>query len=145
MNNKIWRLTFTAVLICLATGVGLYASNEVFNYLLGQKLLPANIRWVYWLIFGLASPIFGFALGRFVFRRIEHLGDQMRNMSARDKIAIGAGLTIGIFITAAIAMVIFSALKDRTLVAVPIVLLTGVIVSYLTTSAAFSMKEELHF
>lgn len=144
MNNKIWRLVFTALLVGLAVGVGLFASNLVFDFLLAKRLLSEGQRWVYWLIFGASSVIFGFALGRFVFHRIENLGDQMRRMSARDKIAIGAGLTIGIFITAAISVVIFSAVKNP-LVAVAVVLLAGVIISYLTTAAAFSMKEELHF
>jgi uncharacterized protein YacL len=144
MNNKIWRLIFTALLVGLAVGVGLYASNIVFDFLLEKKLLSEGQRWVYWLVFGLSSIVFGFALGRFVFRKIESLGDQVRKMSARDKIAIGAGLSIGIFISAAISVVIFSAVKNP-LVAVAIVLLAGVIISYLTTAAAFSMKEELHF
>lgn len=144
MNNKIWRLVFTALLVGLAVGVGLYASNIVFDFLREKKLLSEGQRWVYWLVFGLSSIVFGFALGRFVFRKIESLGDQVRKMSARDKIAIGAGLSIGIFISAAISVVIFSAVKNP-LVAVAIVLLAGVIISYLTTAAAFSMKEELHF
>ena len=145
MNNKIWRLTFTALLVGLAVGVGWYASNLVFDFLRAKNLLADNQRWVYWVVFGLSSVIFGFALGRFIFRKIESLGDQMRKMSARDKIAIGAGLTMGIFLTAAISVVIFRALDHNTLAAVAVVLLTGVILSYLTTAAAFSMKEELHF
>lgn len=144
MNNKVWRLTFTALLVGLAIGVGWFASEMVFKYLRSQKLLSEAFRPLYWGIFSVSSGIFGLALGRFVFRKIEGLGDQVRKMSARDKIAIGAGLTIGIFITAAISVVIFSAVKNA-LVAVAIVLLTGVIISYLTTAASFSMKEELHF
>ena len=145
MNNKIWRLTFTALLVTLAVGVGWYASNLVFDFLRAKNLLTESQRWVYWVIFGLSSVIFGFALGRFTFRKIESLGDQMRKMSTRDKVAIGAGLTMGIFLTAAISVVIFRALDHNTLAAVAVVLITGVILSYLTTSAAFSMKEELHF
>jgi uncharacterized protein YacL len=145
MNNKIWRLIFTALLVGLAVGVGWYASNQVFDFLRAKNLLTDNQRWIYWVIFGLSSFIFGVALGRLVFRKIESLGDQMRKMSARDKIAISAGLTMGIFLTAAISVVIFRALDHNTPVAVAIVLLAGVILSYLTTAAAFSMKEELHF
>jgi uncharacterized protein YacL len=145
MNNKVWRLIFTALLVTLAVGVGWYASNLVFDFLRSKSLLADNQRWVYWVVFGLSSVIFGFALGRFLFRKIENLGDQMRKMSARDKIAIGAGLTMGIFLTAAISVVIFRALDHNTAAAVAIVLLTGVILSYLTTAAALSMKEELHF
>ncbi len=145
MNNKIWRLIFTALLATLAVGVGLYASNFVFDFLRSKNLLTDNQRWVYWVVFGLSSVIFGFALGRFIFRKIENLGDQMRRMSARDKIAIGAGLTMGIFLTAAISVVIFRALDHNTAAAVALVLLTGVFLSYMTTAAALSMKEELHF
>ena len=145
MNNKVWRLIFTALLVTLAVGVGWYASNLVFDFLRSKNLLADNQRWVYWVVFGLSSVVFGFALGRFIFRKIENLGDQMRKMSARDKIAIGAGLTMGIFLTAAISVVIFRALDHNTPAAVAIVLLTGVILSYLTTAAALSMKEELHF
>ncbi|WP_309716282.1 PIN domain-containing protein [Armatimonas sp.] len=145
MNNKIWRLTFTAILTGLAIGVGLYASNLVFDNLRSQNVLADNQRWIYWLVFGLSSVIFGFALGRFIFRKIESLGDQMRNMSARDKIAIGLGLALGIFLTVAISVVIFQASGKNTPMAVAIVLLTGVILSYLTTAAALSMREELHF
>ena len=145
MNNKVWRLIFTALLVTLAGGVGWYASNLVFDFLRSKNLLADNQRWVYWVVFGLSSIVFGFALGRFIFRKIENLGDQMRKMSARDKIAIGAGLTMGIFLTAAISVVIFRALDHNTTAAVAIVLLTGVILSYLTTAAALSMKEELHF
>jgi uncharacterized protein YacL len=145
MNNKIWRLTFTAILTGLAIGVGLYASNLVFDNLRTQGVLADNQRWIYWLVFGLSSVIFGFALGRFIFRKIESLGDQMRNMSARDKIAIGLGLALGIFLTVALSVVIFQALSRNTPMAVAIVLLTGVILSYLTTAAALSMREELHF
>ena len=145
MNNKVWRLIFTALLVTLAGGVGWYASNLVFDFLRSKNLLADTQRWVYWVVFGLSSIVFGFALGRFIFRKIENLGDQMRKMSARDKIAIGAGLTMGIFLTAAISVVIFRALDHNTTAAVAIVLLTGVILSYLTTAAALSMKEELHF
>lgn len=144
MNNKVWRLLFTILLVGMAVGVGWLASNKVFDWLVQGKYVNAGVRPLYWGIFLLAGGIFGIGLGRFVFRRIESIGDQMRKMSARDKIAIVAGLTLGVFLTAAVSFPIFQVISDK-LVAVAVMLLTGVVLTYLATAAAFSMKEEIRF
>lgn len=144
MNNKVWRLLFTILLVGMAVGLGWFASNKVFDWLVQGKYVNAGARPVYWGIFLPAGGIFGIGLGRFVFRRIESIGDQMRKMSVRDKIAIVAGLTLGVFLTAAVSFPIFQVISDK-LVAVAVVLLTGVVLTYLATAAAFSMKEEIRF
>jgi len=144
LNNKVWRLLFTILLVGMAVGVGWFASNKVFDWLVQGKYVNGGARPVYWGIFLPAGGIFGIGLGRFVFRRIESIGDQMRKMSVRDKIAIVAGLTLGVFLTAAVSFPIFQVISDK-LVAVAVMLLTGVVLTYLATAAAFSMKEEIRF
>lgn len=144
MNNKIWRLLFTILLIGMGVGTGWLASDAVFGWLLKGGYISASMRPIYWGVFLPSGCIFGFGLGLFVFRRIESIGDQMRKMSVRDKIAIVAGLTLGVFLTAAVSFPIFQVIPSK-LVAIAVVLLTGVVLTYLATAAAFSMKEEIHF
>lgn len=102
----------------------------------------AWVKPTYIAVFVAGGLVFGVAMGRTLFMKIELLGERVREMGTRDKLAIGAGLTLGIFLTAVISLPIFQAFKSPT-IALPATLLVGLIVTYLATAAAVSMKEEI--
>jgi uncharacterized protein YacL len=143
MNNKIWRLIFTAISTAVAGVIGWIASDAYVSYAKTQGMLHGP--WVkpgYMAVFILGGLVFGVALGRSLFMRLEQLGERVREMSTRDKLALGAGLTLGIFLTALFSLPIFLAVKNPS-IAIPLTLLIGLIVTYLAMSAAVSMKEEI--
>ncbi len=143
MNNKIWRLIFTAISTLIAGVLGWIASDAYVAFAEKQRML--NGPWVkpgYMVVFILGGLVFGVALGRSLFMRLEHLGERVREMSTRDKLALGAGLTLGIFLTAVLSLPIFLAVKNPS-ISIPLTLFLGLVVTYLAMSAAVSMKEEI--
>lgn len=145
MNSKLWRLIFTIISTCIAAAVGLTASDSFVNWAQHDVSSVMSGAWVkptYIAVFVAGGLVFGVAMGRTLFMKIELLGERVREMGTRDKLAIGAGLTLGIFLTAVISLPIFQAFKSPT-IALPATLLVGLIVTYLATAAAVSMKEEI--
>jgi uncharacterized protein YacL len=145
MNNKIWRLSMIILLITMVAALCWYLSNLVVDKLVDAKSLSASLRPLYWGIFTLAGSVFGIGLGGWLFRRMERLGEQIRRMDVRDKLALTGGLTLGIFLTAAVSFPVFQALPSSRAAAFGLVLLAGVVLTYIATAAALSMKEEIRF
>jgi uncharacterized protein YacL len=143
MNSKFWRLIFTTISTVVAAVIGWLASDQFVNWAREQNMLSGPwVRPTYIAVFTLGGLVFGVALGRTLFMRLEKLGERVREMSTRDKLALGAGLTLGIFLTAVLSLPIFLAVKTPS-IAIPLTLLLGLVVTYLAMSAAVSMKEEI--
>jgi uncharacterized protein YacL len=146
MNNRFWRFIFTIVSTAIAALIGWSASDRFLELArqtnLSNTLSGSWVRPTYMAVFVAAGLVFGVALGRTLFIKLELLGERVRSMSTRDKLAIGAGLTLGIILTVALSVLIFQATRNNAFVAIPLTVLLGVIVTYLTMSAAVSMKEE---
>jgi len=140
--SKLWRLFFILLLTAFSVVLGWYAAQ-------GAAHLPFvtadNRTWVfplYVVVFPLAGAIFGVALGREVFRQIELVGERLRDMSARDKIALIAGLVIGLVLAAVLSVPILILIENK-LIAASVSVLLGVVITYLSTVATLSMKEEI--
>jgi uncharacterized protein YacL len=143
MNSRFWRLIFTIFSTGIAAVIGWLASDKFVDWAKHEDMLHGPwVRPAYMAVFILGGLVFGVALGRTLFMRIERLGERVREMSTRDKLALGAGLTLGIFLTAVLSLPIFLAVKT-TSVSIPLTLLLGLVVTYLAMSAAVSMKEEI--
>jgi uncharacterized protein YacL len=93
-------------------------------------------------VFLISGLIIGFELGRTIFSRLEKQGDSLRQMSVKDKLAIGGGLIVGLVLSAVIAIPIFVALNNQKLAAFAITLLIGSVITYFCVSVTSSMKEE---
>jgi uncharacterized protein YacL len=150
VNNKIWRLLFTVLLTGMAALLGAYAASLFLTWLLSDydrrnMFSGAWVRPLYWGLFITGGLIFGVALGRTIFMRIESVGERLHQMSARDKLALFAGLTVGIALSALISVPIFFALSNSHPLAIALTMLIGIIVTYLTTSGTLSMKDEIRF
>ncbi len=146
MTNKLWRLFFT-VLLAVTTGVlGWHASGAYLKSTFIRPLTSGNpwLNLVYPSLFTVGGIIFGFAIGTWTFRRVEMLGENLRAMSAKDKVALGIGLVIGLILTVAVSVPVLLTLSPKIL-AVALTLLIGTALTYLSTVAALSMKEELRF
>lgn len=146
MNNKIWRFLFTVVLTGIAGLLGWYGAEKFLAYLQAARIEGLTGAWtspVYRLVFVTCGIIFGIELGRTIFRRIESQGDRLERMSARDKLALGTGLAIGLLLSAVLSIPILVLLSGQKPAAVAITLLLGTIVTYFCMAAAFSMKEEI--
>lgn len=146
MTNKFWRLFFTLLLATLCAVPGWYAADAFLRTPVFEGLSERNNLWlvpVYRTVFTAVGAILGTALGRWVFRRIEIAGEQLRAMSTRDKVALGIGLAIGLLLSAAISIPILIALSSRLFFGVTITLLVGTALTYLCVGTAVSMKEEI--
>ncbi len=159
-RNRFWRsmtsirFPFTLVLAGLISLFGWYAVDAYLRYVRGDAGLgsffvtksgdDSPLSWVYRVVFVAAGLIFGFALGGAIFRRIELLGEQLRVMSIRDKLALSAGLVVGLILTVALSLPIIQLVTTK-IIAFGTVMLVGIAVTYLSTVAALSMKEEIHF
>lgn len=157
---KVWRsmatirFPFTLVLAGLISLFGWYAVDAFLRYVDKDAGLGAffvtrtgvitTLGWIYRAVFIGAGVIFGFALGGAIFRRIELLGEQLRVMSVRDKLALLAGLVVGLILTAALSLPIVQLVANK-IIASGTIALVGIAVTYLSTVAALSMKEEIHF
>ena len=103
-------------------------------------------QWVYRGAYILAAVFFGVAFGRFVFRKIEDTGTRLEKMSARDKVALAGGLAVGILLSAIVSLpIIFTVSPHSLALAVVASLLLGVIITYLSVAAGWSLKEEIRF
>jgi uncharacterized protein YacL len=158
VTNKLWRsvLTIRFVFTLLLAGMtGLFGWYSVGSFLrwVANDLQLTGIfgkdesSWVAWLykgVFITVGGIFGFALGGSVFRRIELMGERLRVMSVREKLALTGGMIIGIILTAALSIPIILIIPNK-IVAFVVALLVGIAMTYLSTVAALSMKEEIRF
>lgn len=146
MNNKVWRLLFTALLTSITSLLALQGAEIFLGYLKGQRFdVILSYAWVYpvyRVVFLISGLIIGFELGRTIFGRLEKQGDSLRQMSAKDKLAIGGGLIVGLVLSAVIAIPIFVALNNQKLAAFAITLLIGSVITYFCVSVTSSMKEE---
>lgn len=146
MNNKVWRLLFTALLTSITSLLALQGAEVFLGYLKGQRFdVILSYAWVYpvyRVVFLISGLIIGFELGRTIFSRLERQGDSLRQMSAKDKLAIGGGLIVGLVLSAVIAIPVFVALNNQKLAAFAITLLIGSVITYFCVSVTSSMKEE---
>jgi uncharacterized protein YacL len=146
VNNKVWRLLFTALLTTITSLLALQGAEVFLGYLKGQRFdVILSYTWVYpvyRVVFLISGLIIGFELGRTIFGRLEKQGDSLRQMSAKDKLAIGGGLIVGLVLSAVIAIPVFVALNNQKLAAFAITLLIGSVITYFCVSVTSSMKEE---
>jgi uncharacterized protein YacL len=146
VNNKVWRLLFTALLTSITSLLALQGAEVFLGYLKGQRFdVILSYAWVYpvyRVVFLISGLIIGFELGRSIFSRLERQGDSLRQMSAKDKLAIGGGLIVGLVLSAVIAIPVFVALNNQKLAAFAITLLIGSVITYFCVSVTSSMKEE---
>ncbi|MDX1935303.1 MAG: TRAM domain-containing protein [Capsulimonadales bacterium] len=159
MSTSIWRsvLTFRFIFtLLLAAMLGLFGWYSVGAFLDWVTQTPGmreifgsgnTLTWVGWLyrgIFIAVGAIFGFALGGFIFRRLELISDNLRTMSVRDKLAMTGGVIVGIVLAVALSIPTILLIPNKVIAFVT-ALLVGIAVTYLSTAAALSMKEEIHF
>ncbi len=145
-----WRFLFIVLLSIMGGFFGWYLVGQFLATVAGDPALKgifgaAGDGWVGYLyrgVFLAVAGIFSFALGSNIFRRIEQLGDRMRVMSARDKLAVISGLGLGVLVTAVVSIPIILAISNK-MIAVTAALLLGLVITYLSTAAALSMKEEI--
>jgi uncharacterized protein YacL len=159
MTGKIWRsvLTFRFIFtVLLAAMLGIFGWYSVGAFLEWVTQTPGMkevfgsgnaLTWVGWLyrgIFIAVGAIFGFALGGTIFRRLELLTENLRTMSVRDKLAITGGVIVGVILAVALSIPTIMLIPNKVIAFVT-ALLVGMAVTYLSTAAALSMKEEIHF
>jgi len=158
VTKKFWRsvftirFPFTILLTAMISLFGWYSVNAFLKWITRDETLggifgrdaPTWVSWLYKGIFIAVGGIFGFALGGAIFRRIEILGDSLRVMSVRDKLSIIAGVVVGVVLTAVLSLPIILLITPKV-IAFATSLLVGIAVTYLSTVAALSMKEEIHF
>ncbi|MBC8103691.1 MAG: TRAM domain-containing protein [Cytophagales bacterium] len=155
MGSKIWRLIFNFLLSAMLAVFGWNAVLAFLNWAAQDPQLKVYFaaaqgdEWLgilYRTTFIAVGGIFGFALGATIFRRLELVGDRLRGMATRDKVALVGGLVVGLLLAAILAIPIILFLTQYSpAIAVTVAMLLGVAVMYLTTVAALSMKEEIRF
>jgi uncharacterized protein YacL len=149
--GKLWRLIFTVLATVAIVLMGWFAADAALHWFaadtdLSRVFTPVWVQVVYRVTYLLAGIVFGVALGRGIFRKVEQIGESLGKMSVRDKVALSGGLIIGIILSAIVSLpIIFTVGSSSKVVAVVLALLLGVMVTYLCTAAALSMKEEIHF
>lgn len=153
MTNKLWRLIFTILLTAVMAVLGWYIANAILAWIAADPVLggtglsrkdPVWVVPLYRGVFVAGGLIFGFAVGSGLFRRIEEIGDRLRVMSAKDKLALIGGLAVGLILTAVVSLPILLTIPSKPLGAA-ISLLIGIVLTYLSTVATLSMKEEIRF
>lgn len=152
INSKIlsWRFFFIVLLSIMGGFFGWYLVGQFLHSVANDAALRGIFGntgngWVGYLyrgVFLAVAGIFSFALGSAVFRRVEETGERLQVMSAREKLAVIAGLALGILVTAIVSIPIILAISDKW-IAIVTALLLGLVVTYLSTAAALSMKEEI--
>lgn len=147
--NKIWRLVFTVLLTVMCAFVGWYFVGTLLNVVTSDSTIgplflhnDGALMVVYQAVFVFVSLIFGSALGGAIFRRIEQLGERFKSMSVRDKLALITGLIIGLILSAIVSLPIIAVIANK-IVAVAASLAVGLTLTYLSTAATLSMKEEM--
>ena len=144
MTNKLWRLFFTLLLTAMAAVLGWYASNAFIGTSAFSQYRDTWLEGLYNGVFMTVGVILGLWLGAWVFRRIEIAGDKLRDMSTKDKLALGIGLGIGLLLTVALSVPILLTVPSK-LLGITVMLLIGIALMYLCIVAALSMKEEIRF
>lgn len=150
-GGKVWRLAFTILMTAMLVILGWFAADAALNIIAGDREIAPSFaaewsKWVYRGTYLVAAIFFGIAFGRFVFRKIEELGTRLEQMSARDKVALAGGLAVGILLSAIVSLPIIFTLSTKSLpLAIVLSLLLGVIITYLTVAAGWSLKEEIRF
>jgi uncharacterized protein YacL len=142
--NKVWRLTFTILLMAVIAVTGIYAVGALLPFL-GDVARKPWAPPLYYTIFIICFGVFGFAFGGWFFRRLEKQGENLKAMSPRDKFALVVGLIIGIILSSIVALPIIQLAHNQIPLAVGISLILGLIFTYFTTVAAYSLKEEIRF
>lgn len=144
-----WRFLFILLFAIMGGLFGWYLVGEFLRTIADDPTLRGIfgrrgdgwVSYTYRGIFLVVAGIFSFALGSAVFRQIEQTGERLRVMSAREKLALISGLVLGVTVTAFVSIPIILAIGNK-LVAFTTCLLLGLVVTYLSTAAALSMKEE---
>lgn len=150
-GGKIWRLAFTILMTAMLVILGWFAADAALNIIAGDRDISPSFaaqwsKWVYRGTYLIAAIFFGIAFGRFVFRKIEELGARLEQMSARDKVALAGGLAVGILLSAILSLPIIFTLSAKSMpLAIVLSLLLGVIITYLSVAAGWSLKEEIRF
>lgn len=144
-NNKTWRLIFAVLLTITGGLLGYFGSISFLAILVNDDTLhrffPDWLSAIYSVIFVAVGAVFGFATGGALFRRIEILGETLRGLPARDKVFLIGGVFVGLLLTAVLSLPIIALISSKAL-AVVVALLVGVAVTYFSTAAALSMKED---
>jgi uncharacterized protein YacL len=145
VTDKVWRLFFTLLLTVTFAVLWWYAADAYLNSPLYSRFTPPGwLEPVERVVFTTVGVIFGLWIGALVFRRIEMVGETLRAMSVRDKLAIGIGLVIGLLLTVSISVPILFTIPSK-LLGIAIMLLIGIALTYLCIIATLSMKEEVRF
>jgi uncharacterized protein YacL len=80
-----------------------------------------------------------------IFRQVIELGSTLRRVPTLDKVAAGAGLVIGITITALLGFLLYPIVQTSAALFFLFLLLIGVVTVYLVSAALLSLKDELSF
>ena len=115
-----------------------YLKNQHFDVITAYGWIYPTYR----VVFVISGLLIGFELGRNIFHRLELHGDSLRMMSAKDKVAVGLGLVVGLILSSIIAIPIFVALATLKLVALTITMLISSVITYFCVAVTASMKEE---
>lgn len=140
-----FRTFFTLVLTIVLISLGVYIGQQLLPILPnGRELVAENPRYADTVKVGMA--MIGLLLGGFFGPRLADLiigaGKALEKMSATDKIAVGVGVTMGVFVTALLYNIL-SAIINVIALRIGILALLGVIFIYLGIVAMMSMKTEL--
>jgi len=149
-RNKIWRLAVIIPMTVILALLGWFAGDYALRWYAGDPeygpviitRAPAWVSTVIRFTYLAASAVFGTALGRLVFRWLEGVDERLQKMSSRDKLALLAGLFIGLSLSALISLPIIFSIPSR-LISTTVTLLVGVVVTFVTTAASLSLKEEV--
>lgn len=150
-GGKIWRLAITILMTAMLVILGWFTADAALHFIAGDSDISPTFaeewsKWVYRGTYLIASVFFGIAFGRFVFRKIEDTGTRLEKMSARDKVALAGGLAVGILLSAIVSLPIIFTFSTRSLpIAIVLSLLLGVIITYFSIAAGWSLKEEIRF
>jgi uncharacterized protein YacL len=79
-----------------------------------------------------------------IFRQVIELGSTLRRVPTLDKVAAGAGLVIGVTMTALLGILLYPWVQPAALFFL-FLLLIGVVTVYLVSAALLSLKDELSF
>ena len=80
-----------------------------------------------------------------IFRQVIELGSTLRRVPTLDKVAAGAGLVIGVTITALLGFLLYPIMQTSAALFFLFLLLIGVVTVYLVSAALLSLKDELSF
>ncbi len=150
-GGKIWRFVFTILMTAILVILGWYAADAALGLIAGDHEISPTFaaewsKWVYRGTYLIAAVFFGIAFGRFVFRKIEEIGNRVEQMSPRDKVALAGGLAVGILLSSIVSLPIIFTVSTRSMpLAIVLSLLAGVIITYLSVAAGWSLKEEIRF